>query len=255
LETRNIGVFVRFNDHWRSRFLGESDGKLDLRRVRGVVEHTGAYEQWVSYWRHLVASSRPEDVPKALIDSSKVNFVVCEGAAVFLAPDAVGTEERTLDHMFYLVVGEFPEQRSEELNLSQIVEEKIRRYGLRTNPHFRESPAVKIELGGGAFEHVRPSFSYVNGTQQYFQKVAINPLRPEITQREVHNAAWIFEKLRTIADRLETNDLVKVVTHVGELNQIPPTTPEYLNLLNTLSHVINVDDEPALDRKFAALAQ
>jgi hypothetical protein len=255
MEPRNIGVFVRFENGWRARFLGEnSEGRLDLRRVRGIVEHTRAYEQWISYWRHVIASTPAERLLRVLSDTSRVNFVVSEGAGVFLAEDAIDSPERTLDHLYHLVVGEFPEQRAEELSLSQTIEETIRRYNLRQNPHFAESPQVQIQLTDGAVEHVRPSFGYVNGRELYFQKVSINPYRPEITQKEVHNAAWIFEKLRTGAALRETSTLVKIITPDVHIEQPPFSTPEYLHLLGRLSDVVNVDDEGALDRKFSPLA-
>lgn len=255
MEPRNIGVFVRFGNVWRARFLGENaEGRVDLRRVRGIVEHTGAYEQWVSYWKHVLATTGADDIRQVLMDTARVNFVVSTGAGVFLAPDALENPERTLDHLYHLVVGEFPEQRAEELSLSQTVEEKIRHYNLRQNPHFTESPTVQITLADGTVEHVRPSFSYVNGRQLYFQKVSINPYRPEITQKEVHNAAWIFERLKVGAERRETSSLVKVVTPDVPVEPANFSTPEYLHLLGTLSDVVDVDDEGALDRKFAPLA-
>jgi hypothetical protein len=255
MEPRNIGVFVQYRDVWRARFLGENaEGRLDLRRVRGVVEHTGAYEQWVAYWRHAVLSTPADRLPTVLAESSRVNFVVSEGAGLFLAPDAIENPERTLDHLYHLVVGEFPEQRAEELSLSQRVEETIRRYDLWQNPCFRESPTVRCEIGDGAVEHVRPSYGYVNGRQVYFQKVSINPYRPEITQKEVHNAAWIFERLRAGVAARETSALVKIIALDVPIDPIPFSTPEYVHLLTTLANVVDVDDDAAMERAFAPLA-
>ena len=109
MEPRNIGVFVRFENTWRAKFVGENaEGRVDLRRVRGIVEHTGAYEQWVAYWRHVVGSTPADQLPRVLVDGSKVNFLVSEGAHVMLASDAIENPERTLDHLYHLVVGEFP---------------------------------------------------------------------------------------------------------------------------------------------------
>jgi hypothetical protein len=255
LEPRNIGIFIRIGDSWRARFLGESvEGKLDLRRVRSVVSHTGSYQQWVEYWRHILQSTPANDMQKALESSSKVNFIVSEGTPVFLAADATAHPERILEYLYHLVVTEFPEQRAEELSLSQIVEDTIRKYNLRQNPHFADSPSVLCELPSGIVEHVKPNYGYINGREVYFQKVSINPYKPEAAQKEVHNAAWIFERLRANSEEREANSLIKVVR--GDLLEPEPqfNIDESIAVLNSVSHVIDVENEDAIDRAFAHLA-
>lgn len=255
MEPRNIGVFMRSGNSWRARFLGESvPGKLDLRRVRSLVEQTSSYEQWVKYWQHLLASQRPEETKEALIGSSKVNFVVTEGTPLFLGADAPASPDQTLEYLYHLVVTEFPEQRAEESSLLEIVKNAIHRFDLLRNPHFSDSPRVRCELNGGVVEHVRPSYGFVNGREVYFQTVSINPNRPEAAQKEVHNAAWIFEMLRSHAGARELNSLVKVVSTDLVEDQASFSVDESLNVLNALSHVVNVEDENAVDSVFAPLA-
>jgi hypothetical protein len=254
MEPRNIGVFMRSGNSWRARFLGEAaPGKLDLRRVRPVVEHTSSYEQWVKYWRHLLISKRVDEIKEALEGSSKINFIVTEGTPLFLGVDAPASPDQTLDYLYHLVVTEFPEQRAEESSLLEIVEGAIRRFDLHRNPHFQDSPSVRCELDGGIVEHVRPSYGFVNGRQVYFQTVSINPNRPETAQKEVHNAAWIFEMLRSRAVDRELNSLVKVVSANVTDDHNPFSVDESLGVLNALSHVVNVEDERAVDGVFAPL--
>lgn len=254
MEPRNIGVFIRTGDSWRARFLGESvEGKMDLRRVRPVVEHLGSYQQWVAYWRHLLHSTRPDELRQALESSSRVNFLVAEGPALFLGHDAPSNPERTLEYLYHLIVTEFPDQRAEELSLSQIVDDAIRRFDLRQNPHFFDSPSVRCELDGGVIEHVRPSYGFINGRQVYLQKVSINPNKPEAAQKEVHNAAWIFEMLRTEPTGRELNSLVKIVSLDVPEDQSPFSVSESLGVLTSLSNVVQVEDETAVNRVFSSL--
>jgi hypothetical protein len=255
MEPRNIGVFVKTGENWRARFVGEeAEGEVDRRRVKGIVEHTGAYEQWVGYWRHLMRSVRSEELASALKASSKANFIVADGASLFLASDAVESPERTLAYLYHLVVAEFPEQRAEELSLAQRVDDVIRRFNLRENPNFHEQPSVRCEVQPGIVEHVRPSYGYVNGREVYFQKVSINPYRPERTQKDVHNAAWIFDRLRFNAGQRETNTIVKVVRPELPQEQVPFSVDEYMGVLGNVSAVVDVDDDQAVERIFAPLA-
>jgi hypothetical protein len=255
MEPRNVGVFVRTGDSWRARFLGESaEGKMDLRKARPVVEHLGSYQQWVEYWRHILRSTSTGEVRHTLESSSKVNFVVAEGPGLFLGPDAPSNPDSTLEYLYHLVVTEFPEQRAEELSLSQIVDDVIRRFKLRESGYFVDSPRIRCELPGGLVEHVRPSYGFLNGQQTFFQKVSINPNRPETAQKEVHNAAWIFEMLHAEKRPRELHSLVKIVrTNLPE-DETAFSIEESLGVLNAVSNVVNVEDETAVDRVFAPLS-
>jgi hypothetical protein len=254
MEPRNIGVFIRIGDSWRARFLGESEaGKLDLRRARPVIEHLRSYEQWVEFWRHTLRSTTGDETRKALEASSRANFLVAAGPVLFLGADAPSNADRTLEYLYHLLVTEFPEQVAEELSLAQVVEDAIRRFNLRQNPHFHESPPVKCELPNGVIEHVRPHYGFVNGIEVYFQKVSINPNKPEAAQKEVHNAAWIFDKLRASEAR-QLNSLVKVVSSEIPEDQAIFSVAESMDVLGGLSNVVNIEDDNAVNQVFAPLA-
>jgi hypothetical protein len=89
----------------------------------------------------------------------------------------------------------------------------------------------------------------------YFQKVSINPYKPEAAQKEVHNANWIFERLTAKFQEREADSLIKV----GRWDDLPENEPQFnveesLAVLGSVSHVIDVDNEDAIDRVFAPLA-
>lgn len=178
-------------------------------------------------------------------------------AAAFEGKQRAGSGYRRrvgLSDLFHSLVTEFPTQRVEELSLAARVDEIISTYSLKQSPHFQDTPIVECQVDTGIVEHVRPNFGWINGHAVYFQKVSINPLRPEPTQRDVHNAAWIFEKLRA-STRAETKALIKMSGYDDVAEQASRRqADEYLALLRRLStEVIDVDDEGQVDRTFRAL--
>ena len=253
-ETRNIGVVLKTDAGVVARFLGERDGggALDLRTVRGVVRHTPTYKQWVDYWRHCLQESASADAARdRLLQSLRGNFISSERSTVSL-PDVAPSE--AVSYLFHSLVTEFPSPRADEFSLAARVDEIITAYALKQSPHFQEAPVVECRLDAGIVEHVRPHFGWVNGHAVYFQKVSINPLRLEPTQRDVHNAAWIFEKLRASTDA-DTKALIKL-TGYGDALELAARrqADEYVQLLRRLStEVIDVDDEGQVDHGFRAL--
>jgi hypothetical protein len=259
-EPRNIGVVLRIGDGIYARFIGEREngqGGLDLRTVRSIVSHTGAYKQWVDYWRysiqHATTAGQALDL---LVGSAKGNYVVGERSSVSL-PEVHPLQ--ALSHLFHSLVTEFPTPRVEERSLAARVQEIIQRYDLKESPFFQESPSVTCEIQPGVIEHVRPNYGWVNGRALYFQRVSISPYRLEPTQKDVHNAAWIFEKLRAAVPGAETKALVKVMGAEGDTEadaeDARRQTDEYLALLTRISNgIINVDDDAEVHGTFGALA-
>jgi hypothetical protein len=259
-EPKNIGVVVASARGVLARFLGEKDNKLDLRSVRSLVSHTPSYKQWIDYWRHIMSKDiESEGKLDEILASSRGNYVVSEGETVFLPPDVASDPHRTLSHLFYLLVSEFPQQQEEEaeLSLTARCDEIIRKFELRKTQHFKEAPIVDVILDANVQQQIVPSFAWVNGTEVYFQKVSIVGARPDTTRKNVNNAAWIFEKLKQSKHERVTKALIKVTE---------PTAPEeaamqtidpaaYVRLLGSLSdEVVDVDDDEDVERVFAPLA-
>jgi hypothetical protein len=259
-EPKNIGVVLASSQGVMAKFLGEKDNRLDLRSVRSLVSHTPSYKQWIDYWRHVISQEiEPERKLDEILASSRGNYVVSEGDVVYLPPDVAADPHRTLSHLFYLLVSEFPQQQEEEaeLSLSARCDEIIKRFDLRRNPHFKEAPVVDVTLSTNVKQLIVPSFAWVNGTEVYFQKVSIVGARPDASQKNVNNAAWIFEKLKLGNKERITRALVKVTEQAAPEEVIARLTDpaEYVRLLGSLSdEVVNVDDDERVERVFAPLA-
>ena len=246
MEPVNIGVIGLFDEGVRAKFIGEERGRnIDLRRARGVVEHTPAYKQWIEYWRYLIGSPlRAEEIIKELIASSKGNYTVTEGGTLTLPEVSadVGSTE-ALEYLFSLIVTEFP-RNEEEATLTERCDDIVREFRLERNPHFQKYPNIACAIAPDVTEYVQPTFAYVNGSQVYFQKVALNPSRRESTQKDVHNAAWIFEKLRVNRSNVETKALVQI----GEREEVAP----FLSVLRTVSdEIIDVEDKHQVHAVFS----
>jgi hypothetical protein len=259
-EPKNIGVVLASTQGVMAKFIGERDNKLDLRSVRSLVSHTPSYKQWIDYWRHVISQDiEPEKKLNEILASSRGNYVVSEGEVVYLTPDVASDPHRTLSHLFYLLVSEFPQQQEEEaeLSLSARCDEIIKRFDLRKSPHFKEAPAVDVTLSTNVRQHIVPSFAWVNGAEVYFQKVSIVGARPDASQKNVNNAAWIFEKLKLGNRQRVTRALVKVTEQTApeEVASHLIDPAEYVRLLGSLSdEVVNVDDDEKVERVFAPLA-
>jgi hypothetical protein len=258
-EPKNIGVVLDSAQGVMARFLGEKDNKLDLRSVRSLVSHTASYKQWIDYWRYVISQdTESEKKLGELLASSRGNYVVSEGEMVYLPPEVATDPHRTLSHLFYLLVSEFPQQQEEEaeLSLGARCDEIIKKFELRKSPHFKDAPVVDVTLSTDVRQHIVPSFAWVNGIEVYFQKVSIVGARPDASRKNVNNAAWIFEKLK-LANR---DRVTKALLKVTEPNAPEEATrlidpAEYVRLLSSLSdEVINVDDDEKVDKVFAPLA-
>ena len=246
METKNRGVIAIIENRLSARFLGEVDGGgLDSRKVRGHVRNTGAYKQWIDYWRYVInASNSPAAAIEELTNSSRFNYVVSEEATLTAPIEQHIDEEQIIEYLFNLLVSGFPEPRNEEHSLAQRCDEIVGEYHLRQNPHFAVSPTVACPLPNARTEHVQPSYGYVNGAEIYFQKVPMVGNKPEYSAKEVHNAAWILERLRVNRNERQTRALVKMALAVE--------FPDLLSVLEAVStDIIDVDNLEQVHREFS----
>jgi hypothetical protein len=254
-EAKNVGVFYMTDEGISARFLGEKGtGTVDLRTVRSLIPHTPTYKQWIDYWRALLAEkSEPTEQIGEIVRSAKGNFVVEEGSGVFIPPQAAVDGAHRLDYLFHLLVDEFPRVDNADdvqRGLSERCEQIVRRYQLRKDPHFSESPSISIQVDGST-KHVRPSYHWLNGRDVYYQKVLIDDVKFDLTQRDVTSARWLFERLKELSGSVETKALVKFAER-DETNK--SSRDEYVEILSSVvDNIIDVDNENEVDREFGQL--
>jgi hypothetical protein len=254
-EPKNIGIVLASEKEVIAKFVGEKGGKLDLRKVRSVVPHTGTYKQWIDYWRYII--SQHQETERSLdqvLASSRGNFIAKEGETVYLPREVAINPQSALRHLYYLLVEEFPQEGQEETDLNERCEEIIKQYELRRSPYFKEGHEVEVTVDS-VVQRIIPSYSWVNGVEIYFQKVSLLAARRETTQRNVNNAAWIFERLKRDNRDRQAKALFKMTDSPDtEESQAKFDPMEYIPVLKRLAdEVINVDDNASVERTFARL--
>jgi hypothetical protein len=190
-----------------------------------------------------------------VLASSRGNYLAEEGETVYLPEDVASNPHTALKHLFYLLVDEFPRETEPDADLNARCDEIIREFGLRKNPHFKESPSVDVQVGDGLTQRIVPSFAWINGVEIYFQKVSLVRTRPEVTQKNVNNAAWIFERLKSDNSNRQAKALLKVSSDAESDRIVSGFDPMlYVPVLETLADVVDVDDSSSIERVFAPLA-
>jgi hypothetical protein len=256
-EPRNIGVVLACEQGVVAKFLGEKDGRLDLRAVRALASHSGTYRQWIDYWRYIIGQvDPPTQRLDQILASSNGNYVAVEGEQVYLPQDVAANPLSALRHLYYFLVDEFPREEEPDADLNARCDEIIRQFELRKSPHFQESPIIDVRLSSTLTQQIIPSFSWVNGVEIYFQKVSLIRTRPETTRKNVNSAAWIFERLKEDKPDRKAKALLKISGDIeadGNFTRFDPK--EYLAVLTKLADdVIDVDDANSIERAFAPLA-
>jgi hypothetical protein len=256
MEPKNVGVFLHMDGRLFARFIGERNLALDLRAVRSLVSHTGTYKQWIEYWRHLMTKQvAGDELLNQLLATSNGNYIVTEGDVVFPPKEMSGDPLRILEYLFQFLVGDFPEQKEslEQVSLSAKCEEIIKRYGLKKTTYFEESPIISVDVDG-ITQHLKPSYRWLNGAEVCFQKVSLDAVKLESTQKDVNSALWMFEKLKNSNNRIQTKALVKFFDQDPLVSQPRIDPREYMSLLERISdQVVNVDDDAQVDAAFGNL--
>src|SRR5262249_58178483 len=113
---------------------------VDGRIVPSFVTNTGAYKQWVEYWRgefsqkHKAAVSHSwlEDLKKA----NRGNFVLVDGGVIL---DAVQPNQLAYftNELFCRLVEPKAAEEIVDLTLDRVADRIIKKLRLAKNPHFR----------------------------------------------------------------------------------------------------------------------
>ena len=203
MEPRNIGVILWTPERTVARFLFEkAAGVVDGRAVPDWIGNLGAYKQWIAYWRESVSHSsyqpatggvavdaRSPEFIQAIQSANRGQYVLVEGGVLL---DGVPADEvdAACQHLFDLLVGEKPVEEDRELTLDERWEELLERTHIRQHPLYRRD----YPLVAGAETFIF-SDAIANGVpNQLFERVALAN-RPATFMKNVHHAAWQFEKV------------------------------------------------------------
>ncbi len=248
-EPKNIGVIVWSPYGIKCRFLAEkplNPSNIDGRSIPPFVTNSYAYRQWITFWTkeasksviepvcggEPVSSSSPH-MMDVLRQTSKDNFVLEEGGYLL---DAIGQEDiqHFVDYLFDTLVNQSEPEEPKDPTLNEISEDVIAKSNIRSTPYFHDDYPLKLEIDSvediAKFSHV-----YQNGKVSVVQKIAISKL----LDKNVHSAAWQFEKVREAKLVKKTEDMLALIYATPE-QQADTRTNQLLRVLGSVAPVINL---------------
>ena len=123
------------------------------------------------------------------------------------------------------------------------------------DPHFQSAFKVECPLVKGpraTVETFEFSHAYKNGSlQRLYQRVSLSKRRT-ILRKTVHDAAWMFQNV--IEQDIITRDQGGVLVNVADEQRAEPDVRNALSVLNSVTRVINVNDQDTALREFLNLS-
>jgi hypothetical protein len=212
-EPLNIGVFVVDEHGLAGRFIGEKDdGSVDKRSVRHLVESTEVYEQWVKYWRRMLADGAIGEILK----TTAPQYWIAESGEVWMGEE---TPENLVKRYFAeLVVRDGPEDDPAAFRLRTSVEKLLVETGVAQSPAFTRD---------GRFESqdLDPpeEFQFQYALQD--SRIVVGQRVPLASEPFVHDALWKFSHLKEDIERVafvfaEDDDVVPHRRHLARFSTV-----------------------------------
>jgi hypothetical protein len=246
MEPRNIGVIVCTPDGASARFVGEKPGCLgdvDGRSVPAFVTSTGAYKQWVHFWRREldIFNSIPNRRVLRFVDNLRVtshgNFCLFDGGMI-LDPVVRTDLPLVADDLFHRLVETDASEELPDLALDRVADGIIKQLRLTQNSHFHSRYLLSCSVAPNVNERFEFSHAYANGSlKRLYQRVPLARRRTHL-RRTIHDSAWMFEKVvqQSIIGREQAIALV----YATDEQTRDPEVGWSLGVLNSVARVANL---------------
>lgn len=217
-EPRNVGVALIHSTGVHARFVGEGlPGDIDLRTVRPLIGDTGAYEQWVDYWRYHVEQGNASngenasDALKELINSSRNNYIVVPGGRV-LVPGAEDKDPNTLLSFLYNEVVETEDEPplNVKIDLERTAAQLVKASGISRSPLFQQSPKIMVLNRKGVREKITPDYLIINRNYNVLESVSLHMTSESSARRALDATQYMYEKLEVHAKNENRKEAVFV---------------------------------------------
>jgi hypothetical protein len=251
-EPKNIGIIVWSPYGIKSRFLAEkpsSPGEVDGRSIPSFITSPSAYRQWINFWNkevhkpvlepvnggELVSVENPQ-VIEILKQTGRDNFILEDGGFLL---DAIGAEDIQpfLDYLFSTLVNQPELEEPRDPTLNEISEKIIADSQIRSTPNFYNDYSISVQIGK-VEDTVRFSHAYRNGKLSVVQKISIS----KQIDKNIHSAAWQFEKVRQVGLVEQLEDMLALVYATPE-QTADSRTSKLLDVLESVAPVINLYSE------------
>lgn len=219
-EPKNIGVIVWSPQGVAARFFGErAPGDIDGRSVRHGCADTGAYKQWITYWRECLNQEIIEPVrggtPVARTSKEFLDVLCGESVGQFFLEDggeaataAADSLQICVDDLYRRIVDDEPiEYVAPKDDSLQDVADSI-----LSLTHIREAKGFIPDFVPPTLEQCKFSFGFQNGKLSLFQKVSF-PLQAPFLEKNYKSTAWDFQEVlgaHVISDKTDGYSLIHV---------------------------------------------
>jgi hypothetical protein len=266
-EPRNIGIIVWSPEGLDARFLGEKDeptGSINGRSVPPFVTSLNAYKQWVYYWRAEIEKSKikpisggesvARDLPEfteVLKTANRGNFVLEDGGLLL---DRITSEQlpQLTDELFTALVETHGQDEPRDLTLDDVCDELLKVTKLASNPYFHNGFQVTCPVADTE-EVFTFSHAYKSGSLgRLYQRVQLPRKRKPFLKKNVHDAAWTFEKV--ISAELIEREGTGALVYVGDEQRSDSQIQNALEVLTSVTRVINLSDRDAALHEFQQVA-
>lgn len=146
------------------------------------------------------------------------------------------------DYLYSMVVKDISEE-PRDLTFDEVCEEVVQDSLLTKSKLFRNNYNLSCQVKGNDAEDFVFSHALVNGSAKWLcQRVPFAKAQAN-TRKNVHDAAWTFEKVTTsgIISIKKTAALV----YVSKEQATEKATRQYMSVLASVTQVVNLTDKPA----------
>lgn len=234
-EPRNVGLIVAGEGRALLRFLGDDDGRLDLRSARMVQADGSLYAEWFAYWRRAVerfnrTSAEPATFLERLYGDGDT-FCLWEGGEYI--PDYEGQPlDEIAEKLFARLV-----QRPEEERVAREREGRTPKQLFReVRATFRQRGLLAADteqvddLGSehlirvrapvpGTAARFRPNFSQRNGVLTVMENIDYSLTDAERATEHALYTATMFDDVRQANSAVIPVELIVIVHAVEGMNE------------------------------------
>lgn len=273
-EPRNVGVILWTPESVEARFLGETtdaEPRVDGRSLRGF-ESSASFKQWVSYLRGQIQKglvtdphsgekiSRQSSAFMAAIASSLNETLSLTVGGYFVDELAQSDLRPAVDRLFSKFV-----HRSETARVGRLAvphprrqpmagaafRDIIGRTGINNSPYFHEKKRLPCTLKGQVEEELEFSYAFENGALHRLFQVVELPTAPEAIGKNVHDAAWKFE--RAIESGHINSQGVVAILLADQARLDDQKVSRGIDILSSIGQVLNLADTNRAVQQIAAL--
>ena len=237
-EPKNIGVIVESSGRGVARFIGQSGGTLDGRRVRGVVRSVKAMRAWLEYIEyHLDAGTFHDQALKSIVRPGQ-NYRIDPRGSLSVPGDDL---KAIAEDLFHELVGE-PSAIS-VATIDDLANNLLfNRLIVPENHRVERDVTYRVSLRGEPRD-LDFAYRYQGTRTNLLDKITLSP-QDKLARQRVNDLLFRIEHVREGAE-LKNPTFVTLydLGRAGRSNE----AEAHLRAIEKFSHTVNIRDEGAAE--------